>query len=73
MWRSFYNRNELGIISCRDTGCQVCSGTGYGCDVQTVPSATVPAVASLSENGEPDIVTEMWTNGGGPAYVKLRI
>lgn len=45
---------------------------GYGCDVQTVPSATVPAVASLSENGEPDIVTEMWTNGGGPAYVKLR-
>lgn len=45
---------------------------GYGCEVQTVPSATVPAVTSLSENGEPDIVTEMWTNGGGPAYIKLR-
>lgn len=45
---------------------------GYGCEVQTVPSATVPAVTSLSENGEPDIVTEMWTNGGGAAYVKLR-
>lgn len=45
---------------------------GYGCEVQTVPSDTVPAVASLSENGEPDIVTEMWLNGGGPAYIKLR-
>ncbi len=45
---------------------------GYGCEVQTVPSSTVPAVTSLSENGEPDIVTEMWTNGGGPAYIKLR-
>lgn len=45
---------------------------GYGCEVQAVPSATVPAVTSLAENGEPDIVTEMWTNGGGPAYIKLR-
>jgi glycine betaine/proline transport system substrate-binding protein len=45
---------------------------GYDCAVRTVPSATVPAVTSLAENGEPDIVTEMWTNGGGPAYVKLR-
>ena len=45
---------------------------GYGCSVNTVPSATVPAVASLAENGEPDIVTELWTNGGGPAYLKLR-
>lgn len=45
---------------------------GYGCEVQTVPSATVPAVTSLAENGEPDIVTEMWTNGGGAAYIKLR-
>lgn len=45
---------------------------GYQCNVQTVPSSTVPAVTSLAENGEPDIVTEMWTNGGGEAYVKLR-
>ncbi len=44
---------------------------GYGCDVQVVPSSTVPAVTSLSENGEPDIVTEMWVNGGGEAYKKL--
>lgn len=45
---------------------------GYQCSVQTVPSSTVPAVTSLAENGEPDIVTEMWTNGGGPAYIKLK-
>ena len=45
---------------------------GYQCNVQVVPSSTVPAVTSLAENGEPDIVTEMWTNGGGPAYVKLK-
>lgn len=45
---------------------------GYGCNVTRVPSDTVPAVTSLSENGEPDIVTELWTNGGGEAYVKLR-
>ncbi|MGB0508316.1 MAG: ABC transporter substrate-binding protein [Pikeienuella sp.] len=44
---------------------------GYGCNVQLVPSATVPAVASLSENAEPDIVTEMWLNSAGEAYLKL--
>ena len=30
---------------------------GYGCDVTIVPSDTVPAVTSVAENGEPDIVT----------------
>ncbi len=35
--------------------------TGYGCTVQRVPSSTVPAMASLAETGEPDIVTELWT------------
>lgn len=30
---------------------------GYGCTVQLVPSSTTPAVASLAETGEPDIVT----------------
>lgn len=33
---------------------------GYGCTVNTVPSATVTALASLAEKGEPDIVTEIW-------------
>lgn len=43
---------------------------GYGCNVTVVPLDTVPAVTSLAENGEPDIVTEMWVNSG-PAYLKL--
>ncbi|MCK8462680.1 ABC transporter substrate-binding protein [Aliiroseovarius sp. S1339] len=45
---------------------------GYGCTVELVPSATVTAVASLSENQEPDIVTELWLNSTGEAYAKLR-
>lgn len=43
---------------------------GYGCTVVTVPSSTVPALVSVAENGTPDIVTELWTNGT-PAYKKL--
>lgn len=43
---------------------------GYGCDVTTVPSASIPALASLAETGEPDILTEIWTNGA-PAYAGL--
>lgn len=38
---------------------------GYGCTVETVPSATVTAIASLVETGEPDIVTELWMNAAG--------
>ena len=44
---------------------------GYGCTVSTVPSDTTPAVASLAENGEPDIVTELWLNSTGEAYQRL--
>ncbi|SFQ29576.1 glycine betaine/proline transport system substrate-binding protein [Roseivivax halotolerans] len=44
---------------------------GYGCDVSVVPSDTVPAITSLVENGEPDIVTELWTNSTGDAYARL--
>ncbi len=44
---------------------------GYGCEVSVVPSDTTPAVASLAENGEPDIVTELWLNSTGEAYQKL--
>lgn len=43
---------------------------GYGCDVTLVPLSGNPALASLAETGEPDIVTEMWTNGA-PAYQGL--
>ena len=45
---------------------------GYGCDVTAVPSDTTPAMTSLSENNEPDIVTELWTNSAGDAYQKLK-
>jgi len=43
---------------------------GYGCDVTTVPSATVTSLASVSETGKPDIITELWINGT-PAYGEL--
>ncbi|MGB2062720.1 MAG: glycine betaine ABC transporter substrate-binding protein, partial [Candidatus Puniceispirillales bacterium] len=35
---------------------------GYGCTVSVVPTDTVPAVTSLAENGQPDIVPEVWVN-----------
>ena len=44
---------------------------GYGCKVEKVPSATTTSVASLAENGEPDIVTELWLNSTGDVYKKL--
>jgi glycine betaine/proline transport system substrate-binding protein len=44
---------------------------GYGCDVALVPSDTIPAVTSVSENGEPDVVTNLWLNSAGEAYRKL--
>lgn len=43
---------------------------GYGCTVQKVPSSTVPALTSLAETGEPDILTEVWANST-PAYEGL--
>lgn len=44
---------------------------GYSCDVTVVPSDTTPAMASLAENNEPNIVTELWVNSAGDAYKKL--
>ena len=44
---------------------------GYGCNVEVVPSDTVPAVTSVSQNGEPDIVTELWLNSTGETYDDL--
>ncbi|MEX0605278.1 MAG: ABC transporter substrate-binding protein [Marinobacter sp.] len=44
---------------------------GYGCDVSVVPSDTVPAVTSIAENGEPDILTELWLNSTGEVYNEL--
>jgi len=44
---------------------------GYGCSVQTVPTTTVPAIASLAETGKPDVVTELWTIYT-PVYFELK-
>lgn len=44
---------------------------GYGCTVEKVPSSTTTSVASLAENGEPDIVIELWLNSAGEVYDKL--
>ncbi len=44
---------------------------GYGCEVTLVPSDTIPAITSVSENGEPDVVTNLWLNSAGEAYDKL--
>lgn len=44
---------------------------GYGCSVEKVPSATMTSVASLAENGEPDIVTELWLNSTGDVFSKM--
>lgn len=44
---------------------------GYGCDVTIVPSDTVPSVTSVAENGEPDIITELWLNSTGEVYNEL--
>jgi glycine betaine/proline transport system substrate-binding protein len=37
-----------------------------------IPSDTIPAVASVAENNEPDIVTELWLNSTGDVYNRLR-
>jgi glycine betaine/proline transport system substrate-binding protein len=44
---------------------------GYGCDVSLVNSDTIPAITSVAENGEPDVVTNLWLNSAGDAYKKL--
>ena len=43
---------------------------GYGCTTTLVPTDTVPAVTSLAENGQPDLVPEVWKNSA-TAYAEL--
>ena len=69
---------EVSITEMNWASAQVVTATaaflmeqGYGCEVAVVPSDTVPAVTSVSENGEPDIVTELWLNSTGDAYARL--
>jgi len=44
---------------------------GYGCDVALVKSDTIPAITSVAENGQPDVITNLWLNSAGDAYKKL--
>ena len=52
---------------------------GYGCEVEFVPGDTVPTSTSMTEKGEPDIASELWTNSikaalkRGVAEKRLRI
>lgn len=43
---------------------------GYGCTVKIIPTSPGLALTSLSEYGEPNIVTEFWLNLS-PLYYKL--
>lgn len=43
---------------------------GYGCNVLTIPTSTVPSVVSLAETGKPDIITELWITAV-PLYKEL--
>lgn len=43
---------------------------GYGCDVQVLNILVAPAITSIAEKGEPDIVTELWINSA-PKYDEL--
>jgi len=43
---------------------------GYGCDVTTIPSSTIPSITSVAETGKPDLVTELWATSM-PAYDTL--
>lgn len=44
---------------------------GYDCNVSLVKSDTVPAMTSVAENGEPDVITNLWPNSAGEAFTKL--
>src|SRR6056300_2058975 len=38
---------------------------GFGCDTEVVAGDTMPTSTSMVEKLQPDIVSEMWTNGLG--------
>ena len=44
---------------------------GYGCKVTLVASDTIAAITSVTENGRPEIVTDLWLNSAGDPYRKL--
>ena len=43
---------------------------GYGCTVVVMPTDTEPSITSIDENGQPDIIIEVWKNSA-PLYDRL--
>ena len=43
---------------------------GYGCEVELVQTATVPAMTSMVEKGEPDVASEIWINSVRESFDK---
>lgn len=43
---------------------------GYGCKVKKIPSSTIPAITSVAETNQPDIITEIW-HDSVPKYAEL--
>jgi glycine betaine/proline transport system substrate-binding protein len=40
----------------------------FGCDTEVVPGDTMPTSTSMAEKQQPDIASELWTNGLGAAW-----
>ena len=38
---------------------------GFGCDTEVVAGDTMPTSTSMAEKQQPDIASELWTNGLG--------
>ncbi len=43
---------------------------GYGCEVELVQTALVPAMTSMVEKGEPDVASEIWINSVRESFEK---
>ncbi len=43
---------------------------GYGCEVDLVPTSTVPVMTSMVEKGEPDVASEIWINSVKETFEK---
>ena len=40
----------------------------FGCDTEVVPGDTMPTSTSMAEKQQPDVASELWTNGLGAAW-----
>ena len=42
----------------------------FGCDTEVVPGDTMPTSTSMAEKQQPDVASELWTNGLGAAWTE---